>query len=452
MIQCYLGSDGFATCMKTACFCALGWPLSPLLALYTCRQRRLFRMGYDLTNNSLNVHVDSNRPIGWEQHPELTWPCFSWNSPRSASCCCFSPNCYRYTCFSGCCDYDGFLSCCLWPCAVNEQLVYINEKRELGLLPFPWEYDLLRDPGNFPAPPPSVTSTVMIIGPAGCGKTSLFQKVIRSTDKAIQQRIVEGMHDEKTRIGTCAVSVHTDNIFFIEAWDLAYNEVMLSTPTHVILQAMPDPTNVILLTFDCRDASSWNSLLHAYDHIEKYLPDKLVLLVALKYDLVAEDIKSIDATFLQFDYDDGAGAGAPDSHSTVAGGDGVGAGSNEGLLQEVPVIHSSRYSSKSILRSDSGVFASRDTPPPLTASNPNANGILAGVHSIDEDDSINIDDLEGDQEVMNVVNEHPSLAVYYEACVWAHKRRIRVCNVSNLENYGMKDLLGRIEYHSYHSK
>lgn len=438
MMRCYLGPYGFASCLKTAFFCVIGWPLSPLLVLYTCNQRDVFRRGYDLTNNSLNKHVNENGPVGWEQHSELTLQCFSWNSPISASCCCFSPNCYRYTCFSLCFEYDLFLSCCLWPFAVQEHVVYINKRRELGLLPFPWEYDLLKDPSNFPSPPPSVTSTVMIIGPAGCGKTSLFQKVIRTTDKGMQQRVVGTVHDEKTRIGTCAVSVNTKKIVFIEAWDLSYSEVMRSTPTHVLLQTMPDPTNVVLLTFDCIDAASWSALLHAYDHVESYLPDKLVLLVALKYDLIMEEMESIDTSFLQCGYEN-------EIESADIGDE------DEGLLKETPIISSNRFPSKPILRRRDAEFASRDAPSPHASSKASLSTSLlpdAGVDRIEEGDSINIDDLKEDQEVVNVANEHPLLAVYYEACVWAHKRRIHVCNVSNLENYGVKDLMGRIEYHA----
>ena len=256
--SCEMGDIGLNTCAITSMFCILGWPFSPLLALYTCKQR----------DNLQKLHKSRNPCFASKENPS------TWDHIK---------------------EFNSV--CCLWPCAIIEQEYHMKHLNAIGLLPFHWEYDLIHT--SIPNPPISDCYTAMIIGSNHCGKSTLFQKLLHTSIPALQNQIERTIPDEKLRIGIRNTKVSKDKISFIEIWDIPTNNIIQlpinfihHTCEHVLYNTIPLEKTLIFLSFDVSSLTSWNELLHLYNLLEKVLQSKIIthqiVLLMLKYDLITE--------------------------------------------------------------------------------------------------------------------------------------------------------------------
>jgi ABC-type uncharacterized transport system fused permease/ATPase subunit len=134
-----LGHSGCIECLKTGVFTLLGWPCPPLLCLYTLSQRSYLRKIYRET--------------------DIVAPTTCSDTIADVSTTCFC-----------------------WPLVILQHVLYLNRKKEEGLLRFDWETEVLQD---MKAPVfPIKNKLVMILGPSGVGKSLLFRKLLGEvTDK-----------------------------------------------------------------------------------------------------------------------------------------------------------------------------------------------------------------------------------------------------------------------------
>ena len=126
-----MGPSGRAVCCQTALLAALGWPVSPFLSLYVCAQRTRLRRHY------------------------------------------VEETCNGYTLIGDLCD-----TLLLRPCALWQHLQFIERKESEGVLRYgSWEGAALRDYQRIKKPPVE-THIVLVVGPKGCGKSTLFRKLL----------------------------------------------------------------------------------------------------------------------------------------------------------------------------------------------------------------------------------------------------------------------------------
>lgn len=173
-----VGRDGCLLCIGS-CFCAsVLWPISPLLACYTCLQRR-------------NLHRIYPADVAW-----------------------------------GCRD-----RCCglLWPFALLEHMELIESKQRAGVLHYPWAYGL----PPVGAPSDIRNQIVFIVGPSNSGKSTLLKKLC-----TVVGNETPGHRHSYIDIKITTVPFSQAGPFTLEIWDIPQDCIETSlnyTPDFVFL-------------------------------------------------------------------------------------------------------------------------------------------------------------------------------------------------------------------------
>lgn len=174
-----LGNSGCIICIQTACMASIGWPCSPILALYVFFQRSHLRDVY--------TRQESKATDG-------------------------QPDSLRSKIL-----YDLSDSCCFQPFVMQQHFVFLRKIEEEGILCFDWETEALAVNRMTRIAPVTYSKVVMLIGPNGCGKSELFRKIIGIT-LDVQVNALRDAGSIQT--GIRCTSVTDSAVNFIEIWDI----------------------------------------------------------------------------------------------------------------------------------------------------------------------------------------------------------------------------------------
>lgn len=215
-----LGPRGCATCLGS-CVCALvGWPIAPFLACYVCKQRR-------------DLHSIYPGDVAW--------------APGDLCC--------------GLC----------WPAAVMGHGELVASKERLGLLHYPWAYNLPPAGTTESAASKINNRTLFVVGPPNSGKSTLQRKLCTVAGQELGRR-----HHLYIDIKVAAVPHSSDGPFTLEVWDV---------PVNCIETALSYQPDFVFLTYDSGDKESF---LAAQDLYDKFAPhwvgSQSTYLVATKID------------------------------------------------------------------------------------------------------------------------------------------------------------------------
>jgi energy-coupling factor transporter ATP-binding protein EcfA2 len=204
-----LGNSGCIICIETACLASIGWPCSPILALYVFFQRSHLRDVYTRQESKAN----DGQP----------------HSLRSKVL------------------YDLSDSCCFLPFVTQQHFAFLRKIEDEGILCFDWETEALAVKRMTRIAPVTHSKVVMLIGPTGCGKSDLFRKIIGITSD-VQVSALRDAGSIQTGIRCTSV---TDSIVnFIEIWDIPTQR--LSYP--MVRKAISNLCSALFI-FDASDLS-----------------------------------------------------------------------------------------------------------------------------------------------------------------------------------------------------
>ena len=198
-----IGKKGCVECCEAALFAIVGWPLAPVLGIYSYFQRRNLRIIYGTVRDNA-----------------LSW----------------KDSCHG----------------CLWPCAILQHKTLLEKRRDSGLLRFDWEYSIFKDIQKEPLPRRDLVFA--IVGLPAVGKSELQKKMIGAslgTNYTYHK-------DTKVRIGYKPIQVSQSNILFLEIWDVPVNDIMTIKLEIPLL-------NGIILTFDPNDENSFQFIKSFYE-------------------------------------------------------------------------------------------------------------------------------------------------------------------------------------------
>lgn len=226
------GKSGMNFCLQTTCLCCVGYPFSPGLVYVLLNQRKRYRIIYNHDAVS--------------QCPDIA--------------------------------FENTSVCCLWPCALLQQMDFLESRNAENLLRFDWEEnddvisDLLRPL------PARVDKRVMLFGPTGCGK-SLFAKKLTGAANAQDTDISSGT---VVQVGVKCYSMSEEHVTFVEVWDVP----AMAASSHQVELAIMDTTAVVFM-FDSSNilGTSFAQTKNIYSStVSSLSQEKKKFLVAAKID------------------------------------------------------------------------------------------------------------------------------------------------------------------------
>ena len=208
------GSSGCFICLQTACLASFAWPCSPLLSGYICCQRTSFRNIYDQLSSE---SIEDSRNGTLFSH-------------RADTLC-----------------QDFMDSCFFRPYVLLQHLSFINQKNEDGILFFDWAEDSFQGDQKKRVVPAVGNKVAILIGPKGCGKSTLFRKLLGINYDQKKDLLRDHL---RTQTGVTCTGVSEEGVDFLEIWDVPIER--LPSPN---LEIMASTVCAVLFVFDCTGSS-----------------------------------------------------------------------------------------------------------------------------------------------------------------------------------------------------
>ena len=227
-----LGPTGLKLCVTVSIIAAIGWPMCPGLIYYLKKQRQALVSMYS---------DDELRPV----------------------------HCFDHI---------------FWPFRLLENYKFILKRKMDDTLRFHWEYEIQR---NLDLPNVNIKdeAIVYILGAGGCGKTSLFEKLLLTADKNARISGNRDESEESATVGFRPVRVKCGaerEVGFIVIYDVPFVNYKK------MLERAKEENRIstVLFAFDCRNYHSFLELTSMVDHVQWTYKDWKInyLFVATKCD------------------------------------------------------------------------------------------------------------------------------------------------------------------------
>lgn len=245
--ECAMGTKGCEQCAGMFCLVGIGFPISPCFSCYLLRERWKLQLfyPYDTRLPSMSTLVDY---------------------------------CYY--------------SCC-WMKNLQEQHTFIQQLKKEGNLTFAWDYQQYHDQltrQKVHTIKPYQSNTLLSFGPNTPLKQQFLRKLLMQTNNIelsqlnAQYPLLNEIHHIQTGIRSI-VNEHTNEINFLEIWDIPMNHFHSPFIQQIEKQANEkqqlDPVFVSLYLFDVNDYLHFNEMKQVFNQYE-YLMNKPRIIIILK--------------------------------------------------------------------------------------------------------------------------------------------------------------------------
>ena len=180
------GSSGCIICVQTALLAGFAWPFSPLISLYLCCQRSHLRDIYERNSFLAGDILDATDPS-----------------------CCSTRLQIKFQ--------DLMDSCCFRSKVLLQHQSFLDGKNDQGLLFFKWENDVIINEPRRKSAPSLKRKIAFIVGPAECGKSTLFCKLL---GVSIDPKDSKPRDNDKSQTGMKCTTAKNNKLEFIEIWDI----------------------------------------------------------------------------------------------------------------------------------------------------------------------------------------------------------------------------------------
>ena len=207
------GSSGCIICAQTALLAGFAWPFSPLISLYLCCQRSHLRDIYESNTFLSEDNLD----------------------PTKQSCCSTRLQ------IKG---QDLMDSCCFRSKVLLQHQSFLDGKNDQGLLFFKWENEVIINEPRRKSAPSLKRKIAFIVGPAECGKSTLFSKLL---GVSIDPKDNKPRDNNQSQTGMKCTTAKNNKLEIIEIWDIPTPNL----DSMAVRELIPNIC-AVMFVFDCK--------------------------------------------------------------------------------------------------------------------------------------------------------------------------------------------------------